>query len=172
MPIEFHCEHCGKHVRAADEHAGKTAKCPSCHQPVYVPEPVSDEDVLRIAPLDPRDEQERSRLLRETADLTRKIRSDKETGAEPGPAKRAAAASDDIPTRDVDVEPLIIEYVKLMAKGDLAAAEALARDIRKHWTAAEAVMQRLTIDEIGHPALSSIPRPVLVGFFKRLREKK
>lgn len=171
MAIEFHCEHCGKHVRAADEHGGKTAKCPSCQQPVYVPEPVKDDEVLKLAPLDPRDEVERARLLRETAELTRKIRTDKETGAEPGP-RRPAAAPDNIPTRDVDVEPLVIEYVQLMAKGDLVAAEELARDIRKHWTAAEAVMQRLTIDEIGHPSLRSIPRPVLVGFFKRLREKK
>lgn len=171
MAIEFHCEHCGKHVRAADEHAGKTAKCPSCHQPVYVPEPVGDDDLLKLAPLDPSDEVERAKMLRETQELTRKIRTDKETGAEPA-HKRPAAASDDIPTRDVDVEPLVVEYVKLMAKGDLAAAEALSNDIRKHMSAAEAVMQRLTIDELGHPALAGIPRPVLVGFFKRLREKK
>mgnify|MGYP000946439218 CR=1 FL=1 len=51
MAIEFHCEFCGKQVRAQDEHAGKRAKCPSCHQSVYVPTPSDQIEALGIEPL-------------------------------------------------------------------------------------------------------------------------
>jgi hypothetical protein len=36
MPIEFHCG-CGKILKAADEHAGKRAKCKTCGQMVTIP---------------------------------------------------------------------------------------------------------------------------------------
>jgi hypothetical protein len=38
MAIEVRCE-CGKVLRVAEEHAGKTGRCPACGRPVHVPTP-------------------------------------------------------------------------------------------------------------------------------------
>jgi hypothetical protein len=70
------------------------------------------------------------------------------------------------------METLVIEYVQAMIAGNLEEAEQLASDIRTDMKAAESVMDRLTMDELLPEALTDIPRPVLVGFFKQLREHR
>ena len=37
MPIEFHCNQCGKLLRTKEDKAGRTAKCPDCGQTITVP---------------------------------------------------------------------------------------------------------------------------------------
>lgn len=37
MPIEFHCRHCGKALRAPDEGAGRRCRCPDCSTETTVP---------------------------------------------------------------------------------------------------------------------------------------
>jgi len=39
MPIDTLCQTCGKRLRVADEHAGKTARCPGCQTIYTVPQP-------------------------------------------------------------------------------------------------------------------------------------
>ena len=70
------------------------------------------------------------------------------------------------------MDALVINYAAAMAAGDLAKAESFATQIRQNPRAAEEVMQRITVDQIPPPQLAKIPRPVLVGFFKQLRESK
>ena len=41
MPIDTICQSCGKRLRVADEHAGKTARCPGCQTIYTVPQPGS-----------------------------------------------------------------------------------------------------------------------------------
>lgn len=183
MAIEFHCTYCGKSIRTGDEHAGKHGKCPSCHQSVYIPTPPEQIEPLKIAPLDEGFEKEKARLLRETKEITRKIMMDREGLAEaqralaggPGGARPGAAAAGGRasagPEPEVDVERLVIEYAISMADGDLEEAQGLSGEIKKHMRKAEDIMQRLIVDEIPPPQLARIPRPVLVGFFKQLREK-
>lgn len=170
--IEFHCEHCGKHVRAPDEHAGKRAKCPSCQQSVFVPGAVGDDDMLKLEPLDTKFVAEQSRLIRETRDLQNRLLHERETLPEGAVRHTTPGGGNDLPISAGDVEALVIEYAQRMAAGELEPAQELSREIRKHRQAAEAVLQKLTIDEVPHPALAKIPRPVLMGFFKQLREKK
>jgi hypothetical protein len=177
MPIEFHCPFCGRTIRAADEHAGKHGKCPSCHQSVYVPTPPELIEPLPIAPLDGSFEDEKARMERENRELQRRLLQERE--AQPDargrtPASRptgASPASESPPPPPVDVETLVIEYAICMADGNLEEAAELATEIRKHMKQADDVMQRLTMDEIPPPQLARIPRPVLVKFFKQLREK-
>ncbi len=170
MAIEFHCEHCGKMVRASDEHAGRHAKCPSCHQPVYIPTPDAEIEPLRLAPLDPTDERERARLLKEEQDLRHRLLREREAGYDTGPPK-SDAAREVLPPK-LDMETLVIEYALSMADGNLADAQELANDIRKDMRKAEDVLQKLMADTMPPPQLAKIPRPVLVGFFKQLREHK
>lgn len=39
MTIEFHCPHCQKLLKTADDKAGVRANCPGCGEPVTVPDP-------------------------------------------------------------------------------------------------------------------------------------
>ncbi len=41
MTIEFHCPHCGKMLKTADDKAGVQANCPGCGESVTVPSPGS-----------------------------------------------------------------------------------------------------------------------------------
>lgn len=173
MAIEFHCDHCGKMVRTGDEHAGKRGKCPHCQNSVYIPMPSDQIEPLALSPVDETDERHRQELLDETRDLVQRIRSDKDTL----PPESAAAPPRPAPMGDArltaaNMESLVIQYAICMAKGKLSEAEELAGDIRTNLKAADEVIQRLTLDEVPPPQLADIPRPVLVRFFKDLREKK
>src|SRR5690242_19935506 len=55
MPISFSCQRCGKKLKAPDNAAGKTSKCPGCGSPVTCPEPVYDAELVDAPPggLDP-----------------------------------------------------------------------------------------------------------------------
>lgn len=180
MPIEFHCPFCGRTVRAPDEHAGRHGKCPSCHQSVYVPTPSEQIEPLLIAPLDDSFESEKARMERESRELQRRLLRERElppetrgrTGSGTGSAAYpSATAGESPPPPPVDVETLVIEYAICMVDGNLEEAAGLAAEIRKHMKQADEVMQRLTMDAIPPPQLARIPRPVLVKFFKQLREK-
>jgi len=170
MSIEFHCDHCGKLVRAPDDAGGKHGQCPSCHQSVYIPMPSDQIEPLDLSPVDDAEEHERARLLDESREIQRRLRDEKDlprgAAAEPPPS----AAGQVLPPK-LDMETLVIEYAQAMAAGDLEEAERLAADIRSDMTAAEDVMQRLTLDELPPERLADIPRPVLVAFFKQLHEK-
>jgi hypothetical protein len=176
MAIEFHCEHCGKAIKAPTEMAGKRGKCPACHNSVYIPTPSEEIEPLTIAPIDRSEELARQKALDETRALQRRLLGEKELPGEargrPAAAAESRAPTHAAPPAKGDMDNLIIDYAICMADGDLAGAEQIARDIRKDMKTAENVMQRLTIDEVPHAALARIPRPVLVGFFKQLREKK
>lgn len=169
MSIEFHCNHCGSLVKTAKEHAGKFGKCPHCHQNIYIPTPSEELEPLRLAPVDDADERERKRLLAETAELTRKLRAEKE-----GPPPEVARAPLPEPLGDVrlpsDMETLVTEYALCMANGDLKEAEELASEIRKDLKRADEYIQRLTMDELPPTRLAHIPRALLLGFLKQLHK--
>lgn len=172
MSIEFKCEHCGKGFRAADEHAGKRTKCPACGQSVYIPTPSDAIELLKLAPIDQSEEERRARLMNETRELTKRLLHERDAGPDTTKGRPAAPPPKDAPVPGIDVETLIVEYALAMADSELDSAEELARDIHKNWPAAERVLQRLTVDEIPPPALAKIPRPLLIQFFKKLRERK
>ena len=171
MPIELHCDHCGTLVRAPDDAGGKHGKCPSCHQPVYIPTPSDQVEPLEIAPIDETEEQERARLREESLELQRKLMEERElpkgVAAEPPPSPAGQP-----PPLKLDMETLLIEYARAMAAGDLEQAERLATEIRADMRTAEETIQRMVADELPPEQLAQIPRPVLAGFFRQLREKK
>jgi len=171
MSIELHCDHCGRLVRAPDDAGGKHGKCPSCHQSVYIPMPSEQVEPLEIAPIDETEEQERARLRKESLEIERKLMEERELpkGAAAGPPPSSAGQP---PPLKLDMETLLIEYARAMAAGDLEQAERLAADIRADMRTAEENIQRMVADELPPEQLAQIPRPVLAGFFRQLREKK
>lgn len=51
MPIEFDCPHCDEVLRTPDNTAGRTATCPSCREPIVVPD--LDEEFVETSDLEP-----------------------------------------------------------------------------------------------------------------------
>jgi hypothetical protein len=171
MSIEFHCEHCGKLVRAPDDGGGKHGKCPSCHQSIYIPMPSDEIEPLELEPVDQSEERERARLRQESLEIERQLLDERELPKGMVSETRPARAEAPLPPR-IDMETLLIEYARAMAAGNLEKAEQYASDIRSDMRAAEEVIQRMVADEIPPDELAKIPRPVLVGFFRQLSEKK
>jgi uncharacterized Zn finger protein (UPF0148 family) len=166
MTIEFHCPKCGKHIKAPKEAAGKNGKCPACHQSVYVPTPDDEIEPLELTPLDDAAERERERLLDEARKLREATWRDNSLPPEGAGGPRLTPQ----PISAQDMTGLVTKYAIAMAQGKLAEADAFAAQIRKDMRAAENAIQQITVDEILPPGLDKIPRPVLVGFFKQLRE--
>lgn len=185
MPIELHCNHCGKLVRAPDDAGGKHGKCPACHQTVYIPTPSDQLEALPLEPVDGAFERRKKQLLHEAAEMAARVMRDREgLGPEkPGDraerlaaaeraAERASAAPARAPATASQVNEWVIRYAASVATGDLAQAERLQEEIRANPKLAEDAIQRILVDEIPPPALAKVPRPVLVGIFKKLRETK
>lgn len=179
MPIEFHCEHCGKMIRAADEHGGKHGKCPACHQRVYIPSP--EIEPLELAPVDELAERRARQAVVESNQLADALLSDaapspaSATGPERGPNRAATSAGHRAggaapraePT--IDVGSHVNEYAIAMFEGDLEEAQQIADGLRRQPRPVEETIQRILADEIPPAALDHIPRPVLIGFLRQLR---
>ena len=165
MPIEFHCEKCGKSVRAPDEAAGKHGKCPTCHQSVYIPS--IDVEPLELAPLDEASEQADKQARAAAMKLAGQLETDNAPrgggGADTPPRVGGQIAEPRMP-----MDQLVVAYAKAMAAGELNEAEQYANDIRRDKNKAKEAIQTLMSDEILPDALANVPRPVLVGFFKQL----
>lgn len=167
MPVEFHCNFCGRLVRAPESAGGKHGKCPSCHQTVYVPTPPDQIEPLELSPVDPNEERERARLLAESQALQSRVLHERPT-AESGPAGAAAPP----PLSHEDVDQLVTEYVLKMASGDLEHAERIAKQLRRNMKLTEEVIDHITMDQLLPTALAKVPRPVVLAFLKQLREGK
>jgi hypothetical protein len=191
MAIELHCNHCGKLVRAPDDAGGKHGKCPSCHQSVYIPTPPDQLEALKLEPVDSEFERRKARLMHETAELVGKIAREREGPEKPGDraerlareekaaaARAAGGATSAAPARPAaqltpsEANELVIDYVVAMFEGRLAEAQVLADELRASMKTAEDAMQRIVVDEIPPTKLAKVPRPLIIGFFKQLREQK
>jgi predicted RNA-binding Zn-ribbon protein involved in translation (DUF1610 family) len=49
MPISFSCLQCGKKLKAPDNAAGKSSKCPGCGTTVTCPEPIYDAELVETS---------------------------------------------------------------------------------------------------------------------------
>jgi predicted RNA-binding Zn-ribbon protein involved in translation (DUF1610 family) len=49
MPISFSCLQCGKKLKAPDNAAGKSSKCPGCGATVTCPEPIYDAELVETS---------------------------------------------------------------------------------------------------------------------------
>lgn len=172
MPIEFRCEHCSTLIKAPDEGVGKHGKCPSCHQSVYIPSPSEEIEPLALAPEDTNEERERERLFRESWELERRLLEERELPTSMTESPIPATPAEGYPPSPADIEAVLIDYARAMAEGNLEQAQRYAVEIRKDMEAADEAIQRIVADEIPPMGLTDIPRPVLVGFFKRLQSKK
>jgi len=168
MSITFHCEFCGKEIRAADSAGGRWGKCPSCHKKIYVPN-LNDEDEgdLKLAPVDENEEKRKKQLLAETFKLEQDILSEREV-----PRETESSVSPIVSEfTEKELTKNIILILRQMADGDLDEAERITNSIIPYAREAEKIIDSMAVSEIPEPELSDIPPQVLAGLIRTLRGK-
>jgi hypothetical protein len=165
MAIIFHCEYCGKEIKAADEAGGKWGKCPACHNKLYVPSQVSGDD-LKVAPLDTELIESEKELMAETHRLTRDILQEKDVKEG---LPELTGAMYEMSAREL--KDHIIQYMRQMASDDLDEAEATAALISPFATQALQIIDRIALSEMPEPELADIPPQMLSGSIRALRSR-
>jgi DNA-directed RNA polymerase subunit RPC12/RpoP len=165
MAIVFHCDHCGKKVEAQDSAGGKWAKCPACHNKIYVPAPHADEE-LKLAPVDETEEERKKRLMAETHQLTQDILLEREV-----PDGATDFGDSTFKISDNELTKNIIVYLRQMANGELNEARITADLITPHGPQAVRILDRIALSEIPEPELADIPPQVLSGLIRNLRTR-
>jgi hypothetical protein len=165
MSIIFHCEYCGKKVEASDGSGGKRARCPACHNKVYVPSLDSDEE-LKLAPIDRDDEEKQKELMSETYHLTQEILLEREVpDGPPGSGRPALEISEKELTKN------IILYLRQMANGELDDATRTADSIVPYGRQAVMILDKIAVSEMPEPELADVPPQVLSGLIRNLRTR-
>jgi hypothetical protein len=165
MAIRFHCDHCGKEIKADDSAGGKWGKCPSCHHKLYVPN-LNISDELRLAPIDETEEQKKKRLMAETYQLTQDILQEREVPE--GASDLGGPASE---MSEKELTKNIILYLRQMADGELSDAENTAAAIAAHGRQAVAILDRIALSDIPEPELADLAPQVLAGLIRTLRSR-
>ena len=162
MSIRFVCDHCGKEIKAPDGSGGRRGKCPYCHQSCYIPAPVSDDELLDLAPEQdvPVADQEREALQEQERKLISEM-----TGATSVPLEER----DDLTPEDL--HHLVANYCMDTFNGKLEAAEAQVDQLSRFSNMAQDAIGDFLQGKAEIPsAIRSIPAPVLEGFLKTLKE--
>jgi phage FluMu protein Com len=182
MPIELHCQHCNKLVRAPDSAAGKKAKCPYCQQEVYVRTPPEEIEPLELAPLDEDWQERQKRLDAEAKSISEALLHEKAIaegtaagssrgGASGGPlptgAGGGAASPSPAPPR-TSAEALVVDYLLAMKDSRLPEAERIRKKLASHAAEAKDFAQQLSVDPMPPPELADVPPGTLRGFLKNL----
>ncbi|MGD9162626.1 MAG: hypothetical protein PVG39_29740 [Desulfobacteraceae bacterium] len=165
MAIIFHCQFCGKEIKASDNAGGKWGKCPTCQKKVYVPSPDADED-LKLAPLDTQFEEKEKQLMAETYRLTQDILQEREVPD--GPAKPSGAVYE---LSDSELRKNVILYLRQMAQGNLDKAEETSTLMKPFKSKVIEIIDRIALSEIPEPELKDIAPTVLSGLIRDLRSK-
>ncbi len=177
MPIEFRCEHCNKEIRAPENTAGRTGKCPHCKGLNYVPLPEDEVGELPLAPLDRDEEVRRGRAAAEDMALQWKLLHERSAPDDPrsrNPARSATAsrpASAFAGSSRRSLTAQIVSYVENLSQGKLAEADQLSRELGSHKTEVGKILDEMMSEDLNGYGLPTLPRPVLVGFLKQLRVK-
>ena len=165
MPIKLQCNLCGKKIEAPDSAGGKWGKCPSCHTKIYVPLPQSDEDELKLAPVDETEEQKKKQLMLETYRLTQDILQEKTVPEAPAGVGPVPEVSDEQLTNH------IVRYLRQMANSDLDDAQRTADLIVPHRRKAMTILEEFAKNYPPDPELADISQQLLLRFIRNLRTR-
>ena len=173
MPIEFHCQHCGKSIKAPDGSGGKRGECPSCKNSVYVPTPSDELEDIPLAPIDEdaerrnREREKQARKVQEALLHERKAAEGRDTDtAAPRPATPRAPAA---PTRDV--RKTVLMCVRALADSKLEQSEELIAELKLQSPDARKFIQALTVDSLQPKVLADIPPKLYHGFLKSIESQ-
>lgn len=175
--VEFHCEHCGKLIRAPENAGGQTGKCPHCKGMNYIPLPPEEVGEIPLAPLDEAEERRRRQSAVEDSELMRNVLHERDTPGEP--TRRRQFRRPDAPAQTPAVAPLspkqltsaIVSFIEAMSLGQLEKADEMARRLSGHGQQVNKILDNLQSENMAGYGLPSLPRPVLLGFVKQLRAR-
>lgn len=145
---------------------GKWAKCPACRNKIYVPNLKTDDEELKLAPIDESDEQRKKQLLAETFQLTQDILKEREI------PEAVAGLNQQMPKiNDKELTKNIIVYLRQMADGELDEAQKTANLIAPYSPTAIKILDKIAISDMPEPELADIPPQVLSGLIRNLRTR-
>jgi hypothetical protein len=168
VAIEFHCEHCNHLIKAPDDAGGRTGNCPHCHNATYVPRPVPESDVYDLAPLDDSEEARRVRESKEAAAYQRNLLHERNV---PGEAPRGQKGMSSFVSPTKQLTGLIVAFVEAMSTGKLEKAEEVATELSRQKPSVTTILDEMSHDDLSAYGLPALPKPVLTGFLKQLRQK-
>jgi phage FluMu protein Com len=178
MAIEFHCNFCGKLVKAPEEAGGKKGKCPSCQNILYVPMADGTVDEFDLAPVDENEERKRRQMEEQARAAERALLKEKQVppeGVSPNRSEIELPAPPlpitDTPETADDVEFVVVEWVRSMADGDLGDADRSMMLLQKNKAASKQAVQKVRMIEPPPAGLQDVPRPVLNRYFKMLSDQ-
>ena len=164
MTIKFQCENCRKEVKAPDEAGGRRGKCPFCGMSNYIPRPVSEEELLPLAPLDEAEEQRRQAEIQELFRQERDILA--ETGDRPGPPLEQR---DDLSS--ADLHHYVVNYLLDMAHSNLRRAQTHVTELSKFGPLGKQAVEDFAGGQVQEPAIEEIPEKLREAFLLQLKEQ-
>ena len=165
MSISFHCESCKKKVKAPDNAGGKWGSCPHCNHKCYIPSPpAEDGEELKLIPMEEGYEEKYKNMMRETYGLTQNILGQTDVPEDDIPAPSG-------PVTEKELIKDLVTYLRLMADGELAQAETVAKKISRVPKDAKKLLAKMLKAERSEPELQDIPERILQGLIKDLGKK-
>ena len=162
MSIRFNCEHCGKEIKAPDDAGGRRGKCPFCKQSCYIPAPVSEEELLDVAPVDEAAEAAKRREQEALAQQERELIAEMR-----GEAGVPLEERDDLTPEDL--YHFVVNYCLSMFNGKLEAAEDQVQQLSRFSNMGQDAVEDFLKGKTSEEALDAIPKPVLEAFLKTLK---
>ena len=156
MSIELHCPQCQKMIRAPDAAGGKRGKCPYCQASMYIPLPPNDDEEIGLAPIDKEQDRHDSEAQAEAAHVLSAM-----VHENPGPTETVDASAG-----DVDVEKLMLAYVRAMHESKLDDAQSAVKALKRAGAAARDQLRETV--KTAPPKIQGIPDPLVAGFLKTL----
>jgi hypothetical protein len=126
--------------------------------------PVSDDEILDLAPLDAAEEQNRQKLESELWEQDRELIANT-GGTEPVPLTEREELSSE------DLHHFVINYCIDMAAGNLERAHKHADELKGFGKLGAEAVKYFQIVQGTEPALAKIPPPVVQGFLKDLTDR-
>lgn len=169
MSISFHCEQCGKKVKAPDTAGGKWGNCPQCRHRCYIPMPIPDDmPELQLAPLDESAESQIDRMMQETHSVTQYILHETDPIEGGGPDEEDAARR----AEEKQVIKQCILYLRQMVDGELMRAEKTLEELKHtHKKAGLRILASIARAERPEPELADIPDRILQGLVRDASDK-
>ncbi|HUU21156.1 MAG TPA: hypothetical protein VM389_01345 [Phycisphaerae bacterium] len=167
MTITFRCMHCHKVVKAPDAAAGRRGKCPYCQQSNYIPAPVSEDEILDLAPEDEEYERHRREEVERLLAKERELLA--EGAAEVAESRPPLEHREDLASEDL--HHFVVNYCLDMANAKLERAAVHVKKLKEFRGAGVQAVDDFLMGTALEPALGKIPPRVLQGFLKQLRQQ-
>jgi len=171
VSIEFNCPSCEKSIRAPDTAGGKYGKCPFCEVKVYIPMPPStDEDEIKLAPIDEEEERREQELIRESVRYAAAFDKDPDKLPPEGAEGRGGGGrrqAEPPPGEVIDVPDEVEAFVVAMRDSRLTDADRVLARLKRSGTRAKDYVEGLMLDPTP-PPIGNVPKPLLMGFLKSL----